>query len=116
MTASCRNAVKSFVETFLAVGSTANNVTFVDSRHQNEDAENPPTKFDDACPWFFHRRRSILGVDVTESFDSFLAHLSSQATSTDAITRGVAIETYRGAQGDGPGTASDKHILTMCAM
>jgi len=50
---------------------------------------------------------------VAESFDSFLARLSSQATSTDAIARGVAIESYSGAQGDGPAIMSDKHILTM---
>ena len=56
-----------------------------------------------------------MGVSVTESFDSFLARLSSQAASRDAITRGVAIEPYWGAQGDGPGTTSDKHILTMCS-
>lgn len=54
-----------------------------------------------------------LGVSVTESFDSFLARLSSQATSPDAIARGVAIESYSGAQGDGPEITSDKHILTM---
>ena len=52
---------------------------------------------------------------MTESFDSFLARLSSQAASRDAITKGVAIEPYWGAPGDGPGTASDKHILTMCS-
>jgi hypothetical protein len=50
---------------------------------------------------------------VTESFDSFLARLSSRAASKDAIARGVAIEPYRGAQGDGPATTSHKHILTM---
>ena len=50
---------------------------------------------------------------MTESFDSFLARLSSQAASKDAFVRGVAIEPYRGAQGDGPATTSDKHILTM---
>src|SRR4029077_1206653 len=66
-------------------------------------------------PWFFHRRRSIVGVSVTESFDSFLARLSSQAASKDAPTGGVAIAPYWGAQGDGPGTTSDKHILTMCS-
>jgi AraC family transcriptional regulator len=55
----------------------------------------------------------MLGVSVTESFDSFLARLTSQATSTDAIVRGVAIESYSGAQGDGPKITSDKHILTM---
>jgi len=54
-----------------------------------------------------------LGVSVTESFDSFLVRLSSQAASTDAIARGVAIESYSGAQGDGPKITSDKHILTM---
>src|SRR5215468_1444083 len=58
-------------------------------------------------------RRLMLGVSVTESFDSFLARLTSQATSTDAIVRGVAIESYSGAQGDGPKITSDKHILTM---
>ena len=52
---------------------------------------------------------------MTESFDSFLTRLSSQAVSRDAITRGVAIEPYWGVRGDGPGTASDKHILTMCS-
>ena len=56
-----------------------------------------------------------MGVSVTESFDAFLARLSSQAASRDAMTRGMAIEPYWGPQGDGPGTASDKHILTMCA-
>jgi AraC family transcriptional regulator len=56
-----------------------------------------------------------LGVNVTESFDSFMARLSLQAASTDAIASGVAIELYRGAQGDGPRTMSDKHILTMGA-
>jgi AraC family transcriptional regulator len=55
----------------------------------------------------------ILGVHVTESLDSFVARLSSQAASTDGIASGVAIESYRGAQGDGPETASDKHIITM---
>jgi AraC family transcriptional regulator len=56
-----------------------------------------------------------LGISVTESFDSFLARLSSQAASSDRIARGVAIETYCGAQGDGPEGRSDKHILTMGA-
>jgi AraC family transcriptional regulator len=58
-------------------------------------------------------RRLILGADVTESFDSFLARLSAQATSTDATATGVAIGSYSGTQGDGPGITSDKHILTM---
>jgi AraC family transcriptional regulator len=52
---------------------------------------------------------------VNESFSSFLARLSSQAVSSDGFPRGVAIEPYSGAQGDGPATASDKHILTMCS-
>ena len=52
---------------------------------------------------------------MTESFDSFLTRLSSQASSADAIARSVAIEPYWGAPGDGPATASDKHILTMCS-
>jgi AraC family transcriptional regulator len=56
-----------------------------------------------------------LGVGVTESFDSFLARLSSRAASKDAIAGGVAIEPFFGAQGDGPATTSDKHILTMCS-
>jgi AraC family transcriptional regulator len=56
-----------------------------------------------------------LGVSVTESFDSFLARLSSQAGSRDALATGIAIEPYWGTQGDGPGAASHKHILTMCA-
>ena len=54
-------------------------------------------------------------VNVTESFDSFVARLSSHAASTDAITRGVAIEPFRGPQGDGLETTSDKHILTLCS-
>src|SRR5215469_7381607 len=58
-------------------------------------------------------RRLMLGVSVTESFDSFLARLTSQATSTNANAQGVAIESYSGAQGDGPKITSDKHILTM---
>jgi AraC family transcriptional regulator len=52
-------------------------------------------------------------VVVTESFGSFLARLSSQAASNDAMARGFAIESYWGAAGDGPRTPSDKHILTM---
>ena len=56
-----------------------------------------------------------MGVNVTESFDAFLARLSSQAASRDAMTSGMAIEPDWGAQGDGPGTISDKHILTMCS-
>ena len=72
-------------------------------------------KLDDPSQWFFHRRRLILGVSVTESFDSFLARLSLQAASTDAIASGVAIELYHGVQGDGPENTSDKHILTMGA-
>jgi AraC family transcriptional regulator len=56
-----------------------------------------------------------LGVSVTESFDSFLARLSAQAGSRDALATGIAIEPYWGTQGDAPGTASDKHILTMCS-
>jgi AraC family transcriptional regulator len=56
-----------------------------------------------------------LGVDVTESFDSALARLSSRAAPKDGIARGVAIEQYCGAPGDGPKTTSDKHILTMCS-
>jgi AraC family transcriptional regulator len=54
-----------------------------------------------------------LGVVVTESFDSFVARLALQAASPDAIAGGVAIELYRGAQGDGPENTSDQHILTM---
>jgi AraC family transcriptional regulator len=50
---------------------------------------------------------------VNESFSSFLARLSSQAASKDAIARGVAIEPYCGTQGDGPENTSDQHILTM---
>jgi AraC family transcriptional regulator len=54
-----------------------------------------------------------LEVGVSESFDSFVARLSSRAGSKDAITRGVSIEPYSGARGDGPSTTSGKHILTM---
>ena len=54
-------------------------------------------------------------VSAAESFGSFLARLSSQAASRDAMARGFAIEPYWGAAGDGPRTPSDKqHILTMC--
>jgi hypothetical protein len=57
-----------------------------------------------------------VGVSATESFDSFLTRLSSQAASSDAMARGFAIEPYWGARGDGPRTATDKqHILTMCS-
>ena len=52
-------------------------------------------------------------VSATESFDSFVGRLSSRPTSKDAIARGVAIEPYCGARGDGPASTSDKHILTM---
>ena len=50
---------------------------------------------------------------MNESFNSFLVRLSSQTASRDAFASGVAIESYCGAQGDGPETMSDKHILTM---
>jgi AraC family transcriptional regulator len=56
-----------------------------------------------------------LRANVTESFDSFLARLSSEAASTDSIARGVAIAPYSGVQGDGPKHTSDKHFLTMCS-
>src|SRR5215472_8168661 len=71
--------------------------------------------FDDPCPWFFQRRRSILGISGTESFDVHVARLSSQAASGEAFARGVAIESYCGVPGDGPKATSDKHILTMCS-
>jgi len=50
---------------------------------------------------------------VTDSFDSFVARLSSRAAPSDGFARGVAIEHYCGAPGDGPRTTSDKYILTM---
>ena len=56
-----------------------------------------------------------MGVNVTESFDSFLGRLSSEAASTDSVARGVAIASYSGVQGDGPKHTSDKHFLTMCS-
>jgi AraC family transcriptional regulator len=52
---------------------------------------------------------------MNESFDSAVARLSSQTAPKDVIARGVAIEPYCGAPGDGPTTTSDKHILTMCS-
>ena len=52
---------------------------------------------------------------MSEPFSSFLARLSLQAASTDAIARGVAIETYRGAPGNCFNATSDKHFLTMCS-
>jgi AraC family transcriptional regulator len=52
---------------------------------------------------------------MTESFDSFLVRLSSQASSTGAPARGIAIEPYCGVQGARTEAASDKHILTMCS-
>ena len=55
-----------------------------------------------------------MGV-VTESFNSFLTRLSSQAAPKDVLASGVAIEPYCGAPGDGPTTTSDEHILTMCS-
>jgi AraC family transcriptional regulator len=55
-----------------------------------------------------------LGVNVPGSYDSFVARLSSQATSTHAaIIRGFAIGSYFGAPGDGLQTTSDKHFFTM---
>ena len=50
---------------------------------------------------------------MTESLDSFVARLSSQTASTDAIVAGVAIKAHCGSQGDGPAATSDKHILVM---
>jgi AraC family transcriptional regulator len=54
-------------------------------------------------------------IDVNESFGLFLAGLSSRAASKDTIAKGVAIDTYCGAQGDGLITTSDNHILAMCS-
>ena len=50
---------------------------------------------------------------MNESFGSFLARVSSQATSRDAFARGVAIGPYGGSPGDIPEATSDTHILTM---
>jgi AraC family transcriptional regulator len=100
--------------TFRSVGTTTNSATRVDTRHQNEEQERP--KANVPSPWFFHRRRSILEVNVTESFDSFVARLSLRAASTNAVASGVAIELYRGARGDGPENTSDQHIITMGSM
>jgi AraC family transcriptional regulator len=87
----------------------------VDTRHQIEKAKHRPPNVVLRLHGSSNRRRPILEVSMTESFDSFLARLSSQAASKDAIARGVAIEPYSGAQGDGPETTSDKHIITMGA-
>jgi AraC family transcriptional regulator len=55
----------------------------------------------------------ILGVNVTESYDSFVARLSSQVASTHAIVKGLAVGSYFGTPGDGLQTTSDKHFFTM---
>lgn len=52
-------------------------------------------------------------ANVTESYDSFVAGLSSQAASTHAIDKGFAIGSYFGTPGDGLQTTSDKHFFTM---
>jgi AraC family transcriptional regulator len=52
---------------------------------------------------------------MTESFNLFLARLSSRASLRAESGRGFAIESYRGSPGDGPEVPSDKHILTMCS-
>jgi len=93
---------KDLVISRFPLGSTANDVTFVDTRHQNYEAENTPPNPGFRLHGLPSKEIDWGRVSVTESFDSFLTRLSSQAASTDAITRGVAIETYRGAQGDGP--------------
>ena len=54
-----------------------------------------------------------MGVNVTKSYDSFVARLSSQAASTHAIVKGFAIGSYFGTPGDGLQTTSDKHFFTM---
>ena len=54
-----------------------------------------------------------MGVNVIESYDSFVARLSSQAASTHAIVKGFAIGSYFGTPGDGLQTTSDKHFFTM---
>ena len=50
---------------------------------------------------------------MTEPLDSFMARLSSQTASADAIVAGVAIKPHCGTRGDGPATTVDKHILVM---
>ena len=50
---------------------------------------------------------------MNESFGSFLARVSSQAASRDALGRGIAIGPYGGSPGDIPEATSDTHILTM---
>src|SRR5215468_6714275 len=74
---------------------------------------NPPPNLVALSPWSSIQGDRSGRVSVSESFDSFLARLSSQAPSRDTIARGVAIESYSGAQGDGPEITSDKHILAM---
>ena len=54
---------------FSSGGTTTNSATWVATRHRNEDAEHT-AKVNAPSPRFFHRRRSILGVDLTESLDS----------------------------------------------
>jgi AraC family transcriptional regulator len=54
-----------------------------------------------------------LEVGMNESFGSFLARVSSQAASRDALARGIAIGPYGGSPGDIPEATSATHILTM---
>ena len=56
----------------------------------------------------------MLEAKAPESYESFVASLSSQVTSTPpAIGKGFAIGSYLGPPGDGLQTASDTHFLTM---
>ena len=70
-------------------------------------------EYTDRSAWSPIQGERARGVGVTEPLDSFLARLSSQTASTDAIVAGVAIKPHCGIRGDGPATTLDKHILVM---
>ena len=98
---------------FLSIEPPPNSVTFGAPQHLSRMIGTATAEYTDRAAGSSIQGERARGVGVTEPLDSFLARLSSQAATTDAIVTGVAIKTHRGAEGDGPATTSDKHILVM---
>src|SRR5215469_9127591 len=98
---------------FLSIEPPPNSVTFGAPQHLSKMIGTATAEYTDRAAGSSIQGERAPGVGVTEPFDSFLARLSSQTATTDAIVTGVAIKTHRGTRGDGPATTLDKHILVM---
>src|SRR5215469_1772970 len=98
---------------FLSIEPPPNSVTFGAPQHLSKMIGTATAEYTDRAAGSSIQAERARGVGVTEPLDSFLARLSSQTASTDAIVAGVAIKPHCGTRGDGPATTLDKHILVM---